>query len=277
MASLLRTLCGLFVSWLLVGLAATHVHAAPSGPLGCGGQFGVGGCAPYANVLNSVGNTTLSTYEYDAVDLFVQQDFAPVEALLAGGVHLDTGNLSAFGETGASGRTLTIASATDVFTFTHTSGQPGFAAISALLVANGKGLLGFRGTSASADAFFNTPTLVQLPGSAGGGMQVQAGFTAPVNLLFDYGFAAQVFLNVPLGTPVQIEYALRHVVWDVSQLQTVAKLQFDLPQGVSVTSMSGFQPSPVPEPQSWLLLGAGVALVGGIARRRHGVRAARAG
>jgi len=271
------------LSAALLFFAGQQAVASPSGPLGCGGTFGVGGCAPYAQVIygidsNSGGGGVGSLFEYDNVIL--DYSVTGPTAAVRGVVDLASGSLKAFASgiedgnvsTGSGG--LVIASGTDVFTLHGLPGS-GPIAFSVVLTANGTGNIANDGYSGQAT--------VQLGKIGGGGGSFdsgvfQSGNNAPLGSQFSIlstisgqQLKASDAYSMLLDTPFSLSYSLRA---DVTQgttfdLSNTAHLGFILPAGVSITSMGGYSSViAVPEPETYVMLMAGLGLMGAVARRR---------
>ena len=132
---------------LFLFCGAQQAAAIPTSvPLGCGGVFGVGGCAPYSQVIFGTGSTSGSLFEYDPVVL--DYSAAGDDANVRGVVDLASGQLKAFAQgiedgnpsTGTGG--FIIAQAVDVFTLHGLSS--GLVPFSMVLTANGMGSIANR-------------------------------------------------------------------------------------------------------------------------------------
>ena len=272
---------------------AQQAAAIPSGPLGCGGVFGVGGCPPYRQVIFATGTPgslfSGSLFEYDNVVL--DYSVTGASAAVRGAVDLANGKLKVVAvgiedgnpSTGVGGSI--IASGTDVFTL-HGTSASGSVTFSVVLTADGAGTITNDGYSGRATVSLG------VPGGGGGGFDFglyQAGDLAGGFPIPGVQFAllstmpgrqgnqlrASDTYSLPLNIPFDLNYSLRA---DVSQgttfdLFNTGHLSFILPAGVTITSMGGFSAggitTPVPEPSTWLLLGAGLLGLGTITRRRR--------
>ena len=270
---------------LFLFCGAQQAAAIPTSvPLGCGGVFGVGGCPPYRQVIFGTGSTGGSIYEYSPVVL--DYSATGVTANVRGVVDLANGQLKVFAQgiedgnpsTGTGG--YVIADAVDVFTLHGRSS--GLVSFSVVLTANGMGSIANDGYSGQATVGLG------VPGGGGGDFDIgvyQAGNNAPVGTPFSLlstrqdrrgnQLRASDTYSLPLDIPFFLGYSLRA---DVSQgttfdLSNTGHLSFILPAGVTITSMGGFSAggitTPVPEPSTWLLLGAGLLGLGTITRRRR--------
>lgn len=260
--------------------------AAPTGPLSCAGVFGVGGCAPYGQVIFGTGSPAPlsgSLFEYD--NGVLDYSVTGASATVRGVVDLANGTLRAFAQGIEDGNPSTgvggyiIASATDVFTL-HSTSASGPVTFSVVLTADGAGTITNPGYSGSA--------IVQLgvPGGGGGdfdrgiyqaGSMEGGGFPIPgvqfALLSTEQGsqgnqLRASDTHMVLLNNPFELSYSLRV---DVSQgttfdLSNIGRLSFILPAGVSITSMGGYSAA-VPEPATFYLMPVGLLLVAAYSRR----------
>lgn len=264
---------------LAVLLLSRIAMAAPSGPLGCGGEFGVGGCPPYAELTYGTGSIGGSIYEYDASTL--SQTVTGSTATVSGTVDLANGELKVFaqgledGDVSTASGGYIIASATDVFTL-H-SANSGTVDFSVLLTADGTGSIANHGYSAQA-------TLqIGVPGGGGGNFDsgvYQSDNNVPLGAQFSLfstlpanqgnPLAATEIFTVPLNTPFSMGYSLRADVQQGSilDLSNTGHLNFILPDGVTITSMGGYGVSTVPLPAAFWLFGSGLVGLLGFARRR---------
>lgn len=260
---------------------AQQAAAIPTGPLSCAGVFGVGGCAPYGQVIFGTGGNNGSLFEYDSAVL--DYSVTGPSATVRGVVDLANGTLKAFASgiedgnpsTGSGG--YIIANATDVFTL-HGSSASGFATFTVVLTADGVGSIANSGYSGQVS--------VQLgvPGGGGGDFDIgvyQAGNNAPLGASFSLlstlqgsqgnELMASDTHSVLLNNPFSLGYSLRA---DVTQgttfdLLNTGHLGFILPAGVSITSMGGYNtggPTSVPEPATFYLMLLGLLLVAAYSR-----------
>ena len=264
---------------------AQQATATPSGPLGCAGVFGVGGCAPYRQVIFGTGTSGSpfegSLFEYDNVVL--DHSVTGATATVRGVVDLANGTLKTFASgiedgnpsTGTGG--FMIASGVDVFTL-HGTSASGSVTFSVVLTADGVGSIANPGYSGQATLQLG------VPGGGGGGFDFgvyQAGTNAPLGSPFSLlstihpgsQLRASDTHSVLLNTPFDLSYSLRA---DVSQgttfdLSNTGHLSFILPAGVSITSMGGFRAGQgtvsVPEPATFWLMPLGLLLVAAYSRR----------
>jgi hypothetical protein len=108
------------------------------------------------------------------------------------------------------------------------------------------------------------------------GSVLQAGNQVPVLQHFGVQLMAFADVSARLDQPFQLSYSLRTDVSEGSFLDFMhtARIGFVLPEGVTVTSMGGYDSAalavtPVPEPSLWLLMAGGLAGVGCVGRRRR--------
>ena len=103
--------------------ASLHATAAPSGPIGCGGTFGVGGCAPYGQLMffgDDVPASAGNIFEYDHIVL--DQTVTSPHGTARGIVDLANGELKTYARGIDDGNPSTAlgisvtAQAADVFT-----------------------------------------------------------------------------------------------------------------------------------------------------------------
>jgi hypothetical protein len=265
--------------FLSFSFCAQPAAASPVPPLSCTGVFGVGGCAPYGEVVFGTGGIDGSLFEYD--DVVLDYSVTGPTASVRGIVDLANGLLGTYASgiedgnpsTGTGG--FMISTGADVFTL-H-SAAPGPVTFSVVLTADGIGSIANPGYSGQ--------VTVQLgvPGGGGGGFDFgvfQAGNNAPLGTGFPLvstihpgaQLRASDVHTLASDVPFELSYSLRA---DVSQGTTfdlvhTAHLGFILPPGVTITSMSGFTagetPTAVPEPSTWLLIGSGLLEI--VRRRR---------
>lgn len=252
--------------------------AVPTGPISCAGVPGEGGCPPYAQVIFWGGNPSApgSLFEYDGplLDISDTGQNGTVRGVvdLAGGVlrsyarGFDDGNPSTNNGVSMS------AVAVDIFTL-HRLGAPSpdFFTFSIVLTAEGVGAID--------TPFYTVASYLHLdassvPGYSGGrpddARVLQSVSHVPVFQQFTLGMMVYANVSARLDEPFQLGMSLRTDVSEASFLDMLhtARLSFVLPEGVTVTSMGGYDSTTlVPEPSSWALLGAGLLTV--MLRRRR--------
>lgn len=249
--------------------------AALTPPLGCAGEFDVGGCPPYGTIFFVTNGNDGSLFEYDSPS-FTYSATGP-DASIYGAMNMSTGYLAVYAagiedgnpSTGTGG--IVSVSAIDVFTL-H-SATPGTINFTAVLTAEGIGTITNNSYSGSVSIQLG------LPGGAGDsdGGTFQAGNNAPWGSPFDLystvtggGLMASYDYELMANTPFAFGYSLRA---DVSQgtifdLTNSAHLSFILPEGVTITSMSGYNPTIVPLPPAVWLFGSGLIGLITIARQK---------
>ncbi len=273
-----------------LALGATDAGADPSGPLGCDGRLGVGGCAPYAQVIvfgvDVAGPNSI--FEYDLPVL----DYSPTVqgGNLRGVVDLSQALLRTYAQRNEDGNPSTAngvsanAVGVDVFTLRSLGApSPDFFTFSVVFEAEGVGGIDNPGYVVASYLSLRPDSIDGAPlGFSGGHLDdisvLQAGNQVPVFQQFHVGLMTYANLSMRLDTPFQLSYSLRTDVSEGSFLDFMhtARLSFVLPDGVSVTSMGGYDSArlvaAVPEPSTWLLMVAGLAAVArlGASQRRRG-------
>ena len=251
-------------------LGVQHAAAVPGPPLGCAGVFGTGGCAPYAQVIFWDGNSGVnSLFEYDDVVLD-HSDTGP-HGTVRGVVDLAKGELKTYARGFDDGNVSTNngvsmnAVGADVFTLRRLgSPSPDNVTFSVVMTASGIGAIDNPGYTGLALLHMGAPSAQGFTGGKPDDLQVfQAGNNAPVFGQFPIQLMAYMNFTLPLDHPFQLNYSLRTDVSErtVFDFMHTAQLSFVLPEGVTVTSMGGYdsaQIPAVPEPSAWLLMGSGL-------------------
>ncbi|MEO8312269.1 MAG: PEP-CTERM sorting domain-containing protein [Caldimonas sp.] len=269
----------------MLSVLALDVAAAPSGPLSCDGTLGTGGCAPYAQVIAFGADVPApnSIFEYDLPVL----DYAPIvnNGTVRGVVDLSQALLRTYAQHGDDGNDSNNAGVSvnavgvDVFTLRKLGApSPDLFTVSVVLTADGIGGIDIPGYSVASYLSLRPDSINGAPiGFSGGRLDdvsvLQAGNQVPVFQQFNVGLMTFANLTMHLDTPFQLSYSLRTDVSERSFLDFMhtARISFVLPDGVSVTSMGGYDSAAVaavPEPSTWLLMVAGLVAVTRLARRR---------
>ena len=160
----------------------------------------------------------------------------------------------------------TIATGLDQFTL---GGLPKgtSVAVTASLVADGTGLI--------PQPFLSGTAMVQIQQGVGGVpvdfqlLTFQADNNAPEDQVFPISLSARINFNATVGTAFPLYYFLRLDTrggGTTFDFLSTARLSFDLPPGVSVTSTGGFT---VPEPGTRTLLAIGLLSVSALGRVRR--------
>ncbi|MEO5845130.1 MAG: PEP-CTERM sorting domain-containing protein [Caldimonas sp.] len=269
----------------VLALLALDIAAAPSGPLSCDGTLGTGGCAPYAQVIAFGADVPApnSIFEYDLPVL----DYAPSvnNGTVRGVVDLSQALLRTYAQHGDDGNDSNNAGVSvnavgvDVFTLRKLGApSPDLFTVSVVLTADGTGGIDNPGYSVASYLSLRPDSSNGASiGFSGGRLDdvrvLQAGNQVPVFQQFNVAMMTFANLTMRLDTPFQLSYSLRTDVSERSFLDFLhtARISFVLPDGVSVTSMGGYDSAAVaavPEPSTWLLMVAGLVAVTRIARRR---------
>ena len=281
-AGLWRALLGAVA---LAGLAP-QAWADPSGPLSCDGRLGVGGCAPYAQVIVFGAGVPgpNSVFEYDDPVL----DYSPAlsDGSLRGVTDLSQALVRTYAQRNEDGNPSTAnglsvnAVGVDVFTLRRLGApSPDFFTFSVVFTAEGTGGIDNPGYSVASYLFLRPDAINGVSvGFSGGhlddGSVLQSGNQVPVFQQFNVHLMTWANLSMRLDTPFQLSYSLRTDISEGSFLDFMhtARLSFVLPEGVTVTSMGGYDSAAVaaiPEPSTWLLMAAGLACLGRLARSRR--------
>ena len=259
-----------------VALASASLPAAadPSGPLGCDGHFGFGGCPPYEQLLffgDDVPNSSTSVFEYDPVAL--DQTITSPYGTARGVVDLASGTVKTYAQVNddnnrSIGRAISVtAQAVDVFTL-HSLGSPSADNVSFGFFFRADGIGDISQLNSGGLAFLHLGgTLLGYSGGVLDDLQHFAeGTTAPY--LNDFPIHLMTFANLtaPLDLPFDLSFLLRTDVGEGTSFNFLhtARISFVLPEGVYVTSMGGYSSlavTPVPEPSTWLLMAAGLAVI----------------
>lgn len=265
---------------------AAAAAADPGPPLGCTGQPGVGGCAPYLNIDLSDGAGALNLYEYELPQIDISRSLALSDA--RGTASLTRGTLTAAVRRAEDGDTANnqgidvSATLVDLYTLHSASAPPpggDTVNIVAMVSAQGVGSIDadYRTVQSLLHIGFGSGVL-----SYGGGVLdhmsvIQAVNHVPTFQQFVVPLAVYANLTVQVGVPFELNLMLRTIGVESSFLNFDAffglahgaQLSFQLPPGFSVTSMGGFDPAaPVPEPETVSLWLAGLAGLATLARRR---------
>lgn len=254
-------------------LCSQHAAAVPGPPLGCAGVFGEGGCAPYGQVIFWDGNPPPNNlFEYDSVVL--DHSDTGRDGTVRGVVDLANAELKTYargfddGNVSTNNGSSMNAVGVDVFTLRRLgSPSPDFFTFSVVFTADGIGGIDNPGYTVASYLFLRPDSINGAPlGFSGGklddGSVLQAGNQVPVFQQFNVGLMTFANLSARLDEPFQLSYSLRTDVSERSFLDFMhtARISFVLPEGVIVTSMGGYDSAvttAVPEPSTWLLMGAG--------------------
>ena len=256
------------------GLAAATLGP----PQSCAGQPGVGGCAPYAQIIFDDDSVTggQSLFEYDDPPAINFSHTGNTGAVV-GVVNLARGELKTYARGISDGNVSTNLGATmtsvGVDLYTLQSTQPSTLGgdlfnIVVTMSTHGVGAidLPFYSVGAYLHLGFNSGVVAYDGGQLDAGAVIQSVSHVPV--FQDFGVPLMVYANITVraGVPFDLNWSLRANVSESSYLSFVdmfsggAHLSFQLPDGARVTSMSGFDSltSAVPEPGGAMLWLAGV-------------------
>lgn len=259
--------------------------ADPSGPLSCAeGQFGIGGCPPYAQTIfyGTPGPSSVFEYERPVLDITQTGTFGTVRGV----TDLSQALVRTFAQANDDGNQSTnlglsaSAIGVDLFTLRRLgSPSPDFFTFSVIFEADGIGGIDNPGYSVASYLGLRADSINGAPlGSSGGRYDdvsvLQAGNQVPVFQQFGVHLRTFANLSARLDQPFQLSFSLRTDVSERSFLDFMhtARISFVLPEGVSVTSMGGYGSgvavTPVPEPETWALMLAGLLVTGRLAAKR---------
>lgn len=262
---------------LLIALASVSPPAAadPSGPLGCDGRFGFGGCPPYEQLLffgDDVPNSSTSVFEYDhkALDQTITSPYGTARGV----VDLASGTVRTYAQVNddnnpSIGRAISVtAQAVDVFTLHSSLGSPSTSNIAFDFVFSADGIGDISQLNSGGLAFLHLGgTLLGYSGGVLDDLQhFAAGTTAPYLNDFPIHLMTFAHLTAPLDRPFDLSFLLRTDIGEATSFNFLhtARIGFVLPEGVYVTSMGGYSSlavTPVPEQSTWLLMAAGLAAI----------------
>jgi hypothetical protein len=262
----------------LVLAGSAPAGATPGPVLGCGGTFGIGGCAPYTEVTQQTGGSgnTVHLYEYDPVPLDVSS--TGTFGLLRGQADLRNGELKFDGRSFDDGNpsigsgVQVSVGASDVFTLTGVPTVGAFVQFAIILTADGVGASDLEGNGGHVLLQFGGPSLVIGPSDVPYDLEFYQAGVNGIPLFTDYPIHLLATANavMPIDQPFQVDTMLSGSISEASymDLSHTAQLRFVLPPGVSITSMGGY--TTVPEPAATALLVAVLAVMLGLAgwRRR---------
>ena len=259
--------------------------ADPSGPLGCDGRPGIGGCPPYAQTIifgvDVPGPASTFEYERPVLDDARTGAFGSVRGV----VDLSQALVRTYAQSQGDGNPSTDngvssnAVGVDIFTLRGLGApSPDLFTFSVIFEADGVGGIDTVGGAVGSYLFLRPDSVDgRSLGITGGRFDdisvLQAGNQVPVIQQFNVRLMTFANLTLPLDQPFQLSYSLRTDVGESSFLDFLhtARIRFVLPPGLTVTSLGGYDSAaitPVPEPETWLLMLAGLAVLGRLARRR---------
>jgi len=157
-----------------------------------------------------------------------------------------------------------MATVSDVFTLQGSYSGP--VPVTAILSGSGTGLIPIAGESLTALVSFQGPAL---PISPFDKRVFQAGTNAPLDTSFPISLSASGSFTEAIGVPFQLDYSLRLDTRDTTSLDflSTANLGFNLPTGVTISSLGGF--TPVPEPATFWLTAYGLVVMTAVSSRRR--------
>jgi hypothetical protein len=275
---------GAFVA-VVLGCASPFAAADPTGPVSCvEGQFGIGGCPPYGEVIFFGAGVTgpNSVFEYEKPVL----DFSPPApgGTLRGVVDLSQALVRTYAQADDDGNPSTnngaSMNAVGVDLFTLGAPSPDFFTFSVVFTAEGVGGIDVPDYTVGSYLSIRADSVNGAPlGFSGGklddGKVLQAGSHVPVFQQFNVNLMTFANLSARLDQPFLLSFSLRTDVSERSFLDFMhtARIGFVLPEGVTVTSMGGYDSAGVPaipEPSTWLLMmAAGLAATVRLARSRR--------